>query len=397
VTGRRTGATPDVEHALAGAEACCREEDIGHRLQLAIDALGLTNPASRALVVPPVRRCCCHGASVYQAGLRQKWSEWAIDPKSDIREAERPGRSSRSHVTQPTKARLMPSRLLPRSVRLVIVSSLALFGVAVAAPAEAKGAKQSASTPSGYDVGYPQCGRSLPTNATFGIVGVNNGIVFSANPCLGTGNGPSELAWAQQAGNHAPAFYANTGNPGPAYSSHWPTGQTTPQVCAASQPNSTSCSYDYGWNAAKDSFATAVRAETQVNAMTTADATGAAAAATWWLDVETSNSWQTLESAYGPTLASKQNDTSALAGAVAALQSSGVARVGFYSTSYQWGVITGGSAVTGSQFASNPNWLAGYTSQTSASRGCTSPGFTGGRVELTQWVANSLDHDWRCP
>lgn len=264
--------------------------------------------------------------------------------------------------------------------------------VSLNAPAAYARSKPRPATASGYDVSYPQCNQSLPS-ALFGIVGVNNGIVFSANPCLGTGDGPSELAWAQQAANHAPAFYANTADPGPAYSSHWPTGQTTPQFCDPNAANSTACSYDYGWNAAQDSFADAVAAEGQVNGYDPSAAAAAAASAPWWLDVETTNSWQTLESAYGQTTASRDNDVAALDGAVAYLQSRGVASVGFYSTSYQWTQVTGG---TGSLFAANPNWVAGYSNVTAAQSGCTSVGFTGGPVRLTQYHQNGLDADIAC-
>jgi hypothetical protein len=72
------------------------------------------------------------------------------------------------------------------------------------------------NSPADYDVSYPQCGGPLPTNVLFGIVGVNDGIVFSANPCLGAGNSASELQWA---GQNA-ILYANTGNPGPSLSHH---------------------------------------------------------------------------------------------------------------------------------------------------------------------------------
>src|SRR6476619_3770063 len=96
-------------------------------------------------------------------------------------------------------------RAITRFISAVTVGCVALFVVAPAA--EARSRPKSAAT--GYDVSYPQCNQTLPA-ATFGIVGVNNGVVFSANPCLGTGSGPSELAWAQRATDHAPAFYANT-------------------------------------------------------------------------------------------------------------------------------------------------------------------------------------------
>ena len=258
------------------------------------------------------------------------------------------------------------SRLLP------ILAAVPLL-VALAAPADAKPAPRPTVTAT-YDVSYPQCGKTLPSGATGGIVGVNNGVVFSANPCLA-----SEWAWAQRATTFAPAFYANTASPGPAYSSHWPSGQQTPEICDGS--NSAACAYDYGWNAALDSYADA------------AAVTAAPASYTWWLDVETGNSWETLESAYGQTATAKANDTSALAGAVDALKSRGVATVGIYSTSYQWGQITGG---TGAQFSSSPAWVAGVGSQSTAQNNCHSASFTGGPVLLAQYALNGYDADLHC-
>jgi hypothetical protein len=255
---------------------------------------------------------------------------------------------------------------------LPLVAVVPLLAVA-AAPAYAK-APPRTSTPTTYDVSYPQCGGALPTNVDGGIVGVNNGVVLSANPCLAT-----EWAWARNGTTYAPAFYANTANPGPAKSSHWPTGQQTPQVCDGS--NSTACSYDYGWNAAQDSFKDA------------ATVTSTPSAFTWWLDVETGNSWETLESVYGQTAQSKANDTAALAGEVDALRSLGAATVGVYSTSYQWGQITGG---TGTQFASSPAWIAGTGSLSTAQSNCTATSFTGGAVVLGQYSKSGYDADLHC-
>src|SRR4051794_13921200 len=116
---------------------------------------------------------------------------------------------------------------------------IAVASLAFAAPAYAKAPSHTSSAAT-YDVSYPQCGGSLPNNASGGIVGVNNGIVLSANLCLAT-----EWSWAAKASPYAPAIYANTGDPGPAYSSHWPAGATTPRACDGS--NSVDCSYDYGW------------------------------------------------------------------------------------------------------------------------------------------------------
>jgi hypothetical protein len=249
--------------------------------------------------------------------------------------------------------------------------ALVVLVLVVPTTASAKAPKSSA--PTTYDVSYPQCGHALPTHVDGGIVGVNGGIVYSANACLAT-----EWAWANAATTYAPAFYANTANPGPAYSSHWPTGQSTPQVCDGS--NSTGCSYDYGWNAATDSYADATRV------------TATPAAFTWWLDVETGNSWETLES-YGQTAAAQRNDTSALAGAIAALKNSGVARVGIYSTAYQWQQITGN---TGTQFVDSPAWIAGTGSLSTAVANCATTSFTGGRITLTQYAKSGYDADYHC-
>jgi hypothetical protein len=260
---------------------------------------------------------------------------------------------------------------------MAVVCVLATAGPAAAKPGPG-------TSPAGYDISYPQCGGTYPSSVTFGIVGVNGGIVYSANPCLA-----GELNWAKAAANHAPSFYANTANPGPAYSSHWPTGQQAPQVCDGS--NSPACSYDYGWNAAHDSFTDAVSAEAADGSLSP---TAAAAASAWWLDVETGNSWETLESAYGATVSSATNDRAALQGETAFLSGQGVASVGVYSTAGQWSSITGG---TGSMFSTSPVWIAGYKRLSFAQAGCNSTSFTGGRVTVTQYPSAGFDADYRCP
>ena len=103
----------------------------------------------------------------------------------------------------------------------------------------------------------------------------------------------------------------NTDNPGPADTSNWPTSTTGPQSCAAN--NSTTCAYDYGWGAAKVSFANAISAETTDGS---ASPTTAVTSANWWLDVETGNHWEVIESAYGPSTTSLNNDQSMLLGAL---------------------------------------------------------------------------------
>jgi hypothetical protein len=120
-----------------------------------------------------------------------------------------------------------------------------------------------------------------------------------------------------------------------------------------------------------------------------------AATSAWWLDVETGNSWESLESqyGYGPTASSYANDFAALQGAQDALAAEGVPSVGFYSTSYQWTQITGSTG----QFPTNPSWVAGTGSLSTAQSNCTSVGFTGGAVAWAQYYANGLDADYPCP
>lgn len=250
----------------------------------------------------------------------------------------------------------------------------------VAPPAPA--AAHSPST--GYDISYPQCGVPLPRDPAFGIVGVNGGRAFTENPCL-----EQQLRWVRQAANGRPAFYANTGNPGPAVSTRWPIGQDSPRPCRASAPNSEDCSLDYGWNAAKDSFDNAVAAIRALDGVGEAEAERRAAAGKWWLDVEILNSWQTLDTEhYGPTARSRWNDIYALAGAVRALWDEGVGYVGIYSTPYQWEQITGGRAYTSDWFSANPVWLAGYEGEADARAGCDDDSFTGGPVALTQYLSD---------
>jgi hypothetical protein len=257
---------------------------------------------------------------------------------------------------------------------LLAAALLVSLSLVLAAAAGAK-AKPPPKTPTGYDVSYPQCGKSLPTNVLFGMVGVNDGIVYSANPCLGT-----QLAWAER---YEPAaiVYANTGDPGPALSSHWPTGQASPQACDAAQPDSASCSYDYGWNAAVDSYRDAVNAYVSLGKLPSG-ATQTPQPNEWWLDVESANSWE-------PSTA---NNVAELRGEVDYLESQGAASVGFYANAADWQTITGGTTA----FAAFPSWRPGAGSRTAAQSYCGTAGVTGGPTKYSQYASGGFDADVRC-
>jgi len=221
----------------------------------------------------------------------------------------------------------------------------------------------------GYDISYPQCGGAYPSNPLFGIVGVNGGKVFSVNPCLA-----SEISWA---GGAIGQLYANTGNPGPALSAFWPSGQTSPRYCDPNNLDTADCAYDYGFNAAQHSFNTATAAYSQVGL------TGSPAQTRWWLDVETGNSWRSDTSL----------NVAALQGEVAYLRDvAGVARIGFYSTQLQWNTITGGSPA----FNANQSWVAGASSLKAARDRCTQPAFTGNVIVYTQYPSQGFDANNVC-
>jgi hypothetical protein len=266
--------------------------------------------------------------------------------------------------------------------KVLVAALLASTGLFATTAFAAAGA-QTISPATGYDISYPQCNGAFPGGAGFGIVGVNDGHPLTTNPCLA-----SELGWAATTANASPAFYMNTDSPGPQYTSDWPSSQQTPDVCSGA--NSTACSYDYGWNAAQVSFNAAVSAE---SAGGVASPTTAAQAAKWWLDVETGNHWETIESKYGATGASDAIDQAMLRGTIAYLTSVGVTQIGIYCTSSQWHTITGG---TGSTFSAFPAWMPGYPTLAAAEAACLSASFNGGRVAMIQYPSHGLDGDYIC-
>jgi len=246
-------------------------------------------------------------------------------------------------------------------------SKLSVFGLAVALLAAVTAAGGEAGTvypagTTGYDVSFPQCGKPLPRGGSFGIVGVTNGLPWSANACLS-----AQYQWARGMPS-TPSLYVNTANPGPV-SRYW--NRAGPRTCEdPASYSDTGCSYNYGWNAAADAFAVA------------SDATGGASQTNfWWLDVETGNSWD----------GSTEANAATIEGYIDFLSSQGVAGVGIYSTRYQWTAITGGH-----DLPSAPNWVAGASSARSAAKLCTSS-FTGGQVWLVQYSSKRTNTDYVCP
>ena len=226
--------------------------------------------------------------------------------------------------------------------------------------------------PVGFDVSWPQCNDELPASPEYAIVGVNRGRTYSQNDCL-----VAQLDWAGQSAD----VYLNTGNPGPDHSRFWPVGQSEPVACDRRDHDSHECAYLYGWNAAADGYERVLAAHVALG-WAEADADRVETDATWWLDVETANSWRL----------DRTLNVAALHGAVDFLESMDVEEVGFYSTPLLWWRVTFGTG----DFVDYPAWHAGGHTRAGAEDRCEGQAFTGGELRMVQWVENGLDHNVSC-
>jgi hypothetical protein len=195
----------------------------------------------------------------------------------------------------------------------------------------------------------------------------------------------------------SPGFYMNTANPAPHSSYYWPaSGSSDPALCKdAGSATDPGCAYDYGWHAAANALSSTI------SALASAGIPGSAATTrTWWLDVETGNTWNSTGSA----------NAADLQGSIDYLRSQGIPAVGVYSTAYQWTTITGGyTTSTASSYAKawqpeftsaygiagSPDWIAGASSARQAAANCRRS-FTGVAVALAQYPSGGFDADLRC-
>ena len=231
----------------------------------------------------------------------------------------------------------------------------------------------------GIDISFPQCLRDshvdLPENVPFAVVGVNGGSAFNVNPCFASEYHAAFLLNGTSDQPHA-ALYVNTGNPALA-GVWWPSSDHTRAGTAVDNPNGScdhqpgaACAYVYGYSMAQADYRRVDKTLVQVPDV-------------WWLDVETSNTWQ-------PDVVA---NAASLSGMVDFFQAQEL-QVGLYSTSYQWNRIAGSIQPT-SNLAGLPSWLAGG-SFFGAPVDCEkSPLTPGGRVAMVQYVMH-FDSDFSC-
>lgn len=203
------------------------------------------------------------------------------------------------------------------------------------------------------DVSWPNCNTKQVTYYTNGIIGVNDGLDFTGNPCLST-----ETSWYEKY-----ALYINTGYAGNKMADKF---RTSPLSC---DPNNSTClAYDWGYHATE-------YAVDYANSMN-------AHSGEWWLDVETINSWTR----------NSQVNRASISGALAALHKIlPFATTGIYSTSDQWNHLTNSWQIR------EPIWYAiGEGDNYQARLACTTAyQFTGESLWLVQYTA-SIDYNVTC-
>jgi len=207
----------------------------------------------------------------------------------------------------------------------------------------------------GFDVSWPQCNTRVPAPPYgFAVVGLNDGDLFSANPCL-----RGQWDWARTFGSFG-AVYVNTDAPATAAEF----AQFARGVVANCGPN-TGCTLDrWGRAGARD-------------ALTTAAAAGVDAPF-WWLDVETGNEWLPDPAANAVVLRAMIDELSHAG-----------KHVGIYSTTRMWSIIAGAYA------PHLPVWVPGAPPQ-DAQGYCAGHGFGGGPTWMVQTGDGEFDVDVLC-
>lgn len=247
-------------------------------------------------------------------------------------------------------------------------------------------------TPLGIDISWPQCGKTVPTNQAFGIVGINGGLATTTNTCL-----KSQLIWANRSlggtNQEKVQLYVNTANPGGLNTASWPLNNTDSGGNNTNNPYGTcdgkdtlACAWQYGWNRALED----IRDRYQP-AATQASIDISPSTRIWWLDVETQNTWKTSGSSFD-----HQSNVAVLEGMTAHFKSVG-ARVGLYSTAAQWSQIVGSSVGASSNLNGLRNWRPGGANQSTAQSACkASPLTSGGYVSMTQFISRNIDYNYSC-
>lgn len=233
-------------------------------------------------------------------------------------------------------------------------------------------------TPPSMPQSSPPAGTRLfaPTLAAvpraFGIVGVDSGYPFMstlhpANPCL-----LDEVAHSPN-----PALYVNTGYD-PSYEK--PDHSTT-DCTNRSKALLVDAAHQRAW---------AVGCSEAQQDVDYVASHGIVNRNGWWLDVEIGNSWC---GQFGANCPLSLNQYS-VQGVIDTLLSNNATPVGIYSNTYMWSAIMGTNTVHGQ----TADWYAsGKTTAQAAAPYCSSAdSFAGDPVKLVQFIDGSIDRDYVC-
>lgn len=151
--------------------------------------------------------------------------------------------------------------------------------------------------------------------------------------------------------------------------------------------NSDAYAWQYGYSTAAQDASWLTAASTAINNQSPpVNVAGTVGSYSWWLDVETANTW----------LSNTTMNVADLQGMFAELHAAGAPSIGAYSTSSQWDTITGGTNSSSGSLYQIPNWIPGARNLSGAQANCSQVSFTGGTVAVTQWIGHPDDDDYAC-
>jgi hypothetical protein len=211
----------------------------------------------------------------------------------------------------------------------------------------------------GYDISYPQCsGLRSPEGAAFSVVGVNHGLAFTTNPCLAA-------EW--RSGLDPRAVYFNSGYKAENYAK-----------------TSADCRRRSQWQDAPVDrrAAYAIGCSESMYSLQAMRSAGIGRPVMIWIDVESSNSWESADLELNRFALQGEIDVLAATGGI----------TGIYSVPNLWRGIVGDWSPAGVV----ADWVAGRPIDAA----CGEPGFSGHPVwlaqELTTWGPADYDSDWAC-
>lgn len=276
----------------------------------------------------------------------------------------------------------------------VLVALLGVLWLQDPASAPVRAAPETPVLVQGADASWPQCRHPkrlpLAKRPAFAVVGVNNGVPGTRNPCL-----EAQLAWAGTAtgGAREPAvaYYVMAADPWSPFERRWakpvwPSSNTSKghrvavpkaygKPCRGGH-HERACAYVFGWSVAeRDAHLPGIEA---------------AGDRTWWIDVEEERDWS-------PDQRFNQALIEGMAAYFATPATEGGlgVRVGLYSNEYYWAVIAG-RLRPGSRLAELPNWvpIGPATRAEATSAFARAETFTpGGRVAILQYVSGGIDRN----